>query len=261
MAATSSATSTATSSAVINGDLVNVNTGDPAQEKYPGAVSPQQYTDEGPSYPLEGPVQGGSQPSPYGALTPGSGSGGGIIDLSFTTGTDGPQERYPEACSTPVALSFPGARPPALHADDGSGAVAAAQTVVPAFIGQLLRKTPTGQTYNRQWQFDTVNGQWVPSPNGRIDYDQIQMHDPAPGDGGGYAPWDPGYAERPVLLNVAYQATPVTSVNSQYGVNGFLPDRSQWQAYQAETYAAPPDPIANPTETPAVSNGSGWLLG
>ena len=245
------------------GDYVNIPVASPATEKYPGAVSPTQYVDPGPAYPIEGPITPTPPSSPFGGSTPVPGSGGGIIDLSFLTGTDGPQADWDSNGGQAVTpnLSYPGAAPPELHADDGTGAVAAAQTIVPAFIGALKRMTGMGQTYNREYAFEPVNGQNVPVANGRVDYDQIQSWDPAPGDGGGYAPWDPGYSERPVLLNVAYSATQVNDVPSSYGVFGALPDRSQWQVYNAQTYAAPPDPLVNQPAAPAPSNSGGWVLG
>lgn len=247
-----------------NWSSVNVAAGSPATEKYPGAVDPQVYTEDYPApFPIQGPNPAAGV-SPYGAQTPPAGSGGGIIDTTYLTGTDAPEAVWDSAGGTAVTpnLSYPGALPPNLHEDDGSGAVAAAQTVVAAAIGKLIRKTPTGQTYNRDYAFEPVNGQLVPSANGRVDFDQIQEWDPAPGDGGGYAPWEVPYAERPVLLNVAYQQTPVTNVGNQYGVNGFLPDRSQWNSFQAETYAAPPDPVVNQSPAPAASSmGTGWLPG
>lgn len=252
----SSVTSSVTPAAVPV-DLVNVATGSPAQERYPGALDASLYTDAGPSYPIEGPVAGDQGPQPFGAETPAETGGGGIIDLSFTSGTDGPQESFGDSQQTQVALSYPGARPPELHADDGSGAVAAAQSVTPAFIGRLVRKVIFGQTYNREYaDGDTP---YNPTSNGRQDMDQQQWWDPAPGDGGGYAPWDVPYAERAVLQNLAYQSTPVTDVPSSYGVYGDLPDRSQWNSYPAEAYMAPADPQVN---QPAPDSGytSDWVM-
>jgi hypothetical protein len=248
------ATSAATSAATPSTGSVNSAVGYPTTEKYPGAVSPSQYTDPGPQYPIEGPAA--VTPSPYGTSAPEAAAGGGIVDLTFTSGTDGPSTPWDSSAGQPFAPS--GAVNPALHADDGSGAVAAFQTVVPAFIGKLTRKTPTGQTWNREYAFDPVDGMNVPQQNGRVDFDQIQEWDPHPDDG---QPWEVPYAERPVLLNVAYTAQPVTSMPDPWGVSGLLPDRSQWNAYAAETYAAPPDPIVNQPATPAPSTSSGWLLG
>lgn len=247
------------------GNMVNVPTGFPATEKYPGAVSPGQYSDAdtGESYPVEGPVQGDSGFSPFGTATPPAGSGGGIVDLSYTYGTDAPAAAWDSSGGIPTVpnLSYPGAVPPELHGDDGTGAVAAAQAVVPAAIGQLTRRTVRGQTWNRDYVFESANGMYVPSVNGRTDLDQSQAHDPHPGSGGGYAPWDTGYAERPVFLNVAYQATPVSPVASQYGVSGALPDRAPFNDYPAQSYETPADPTVSQPSAPAASGSSGWLLG
>lgn len=241
------------------GDYVNIPVASPTTERWPGAVDPTQYTDEGPAYAIEGPVPGGLAASPYGTTEPLPGSGGGILDTTYLWGTDGPMVPWDSSAGEPFAPS--GALNPELHADDGTGAVAAAQTVVPAFIGDQRRVTPTGQTYNREYAFENTNGMNVPEANGRIDWDQMQTFDPAPGDGGGYDPWQPGYSERPILLNVAYQATPVNDVPSEQGTFGPLPDRSPWQAYQAQTYLAPADPIVNQPAPPSASNSGGWLLG
>jgi len=106
-----------------------------------------------------------------------------------------------------------------------------------------------------------VQGMYVPAPNGRSNLDQRQAWDPAPGDGGGWAPWDPGYSERPVMNNLAYQAYPVTNGETVYGVSGDLPDRAPWQNYDAQAYEAPPDPVVSQAAAPEASMGSGWLLG
>jgi len=256
-----SATAPAATPAVNPGDLVNVPAGTPAQERWPSAVDPSQYTDTGPDYPLEGPPYGSWMADEYGGSVPVQAEGGGIQDTSWITGTDGPQAVWDTAGGQPVMpnLTSPGALPPELHGED-TGAVFASQYQVPAQIGLLQRQTGTGQTYSRDYVFDSVNGQLVPSANGRVDYDQRQTWDPAPGDGGGYAPWDPGYAERPVLLNVAYMATPVTEEPSIYGVSGALPERSPFNAYAAESYEGPADPVVNQPAVPALSSGGGWVL-
>jgi hypothetical protein len=245
------------------GNAVNIPVASPATERYPGAVDPSVYTQDYPSpFNVEGPIPGTPGDSPFGVSGPSASSGGGVVDATWLTGTDAPTVPWDSSGGQAVTpnLSYPGATNPELHSDDGSGAVAAAQTVVPAYIGDLTRSTVTGQTFNREYVFEPVNGMWVPSANGRIDFDQTQTWDPSPGDGGGYAPWDPGYSERPVLLNVAYQAYPVTSAGNQYSVNGLLPDRSQWNAYEAQAYEAPPDPIVNQPAAPAPSGSGGWLL-
>jgi hypothetical protein len=256
-AITSAATPAATP-AVVLGDLVNVAAGKPAQERWPGPVDPSQYTDAGPEYPIEGPAYGTWMADDLGGSMPESAQGGGIQDTSWTTGTDGPMVPWDSSAGAPFAPS--GALDPDLHGQD-TGAVFVNQHATPAAIGTLTRTTRTGQTYNREYAFDAVTGMYVPAPNGRVDYDQRQDWDPSPGDGGGYAPWDPGYAERPILLNVAYQATPVTEVPGVYGVSGALPDRAPFNAYSAESYESPADPVVNQPAAPADDIGGGFLIG
>jgi hypothetical protein len=256
-AATSAVTQAATP-AVNSGDLVNVAAGNPAQERWPGSVDPSQYTDAGPEYPIAGPPAGSWMADEFGGSVPHAEQGGGIQDMSWTTGTDGPMVPWDSSAGAPFAPS--GALNPDLHGQD-TGAVYQNQHVTPAAIGTLTRTTGVGQTYNREYAFDPVTGMNVPAPNGRVDYDQRQTWDPSPGDGGGYAPWDPGYAERPILLNVAYQATPVTEVPDVYGVSGALPDRAPFNAYTAESYESPADPVVNQPATPAANTGGGFLLG
>lgn len=252
-----SAAAPAATAAVTPGDLVNVAAGMPAAQRWPSAVDPAQYTDEGPGYPVEGPPYGTWMADEYGGSVPVQAPGGGIQDTSWTTGTDAPMVPWDSSAGAPFAPS--GALDPDLHGSD-TGAVFAAQNSVPAAIGQLTRTTRAGQTWNREYAFEPVNGQLVPAANGRADYDQRQDWDPAPGDGGGYAPWDPGYAERPVLLNVAYQATQVNESDGIYGVAGQLPDRSPFNAYQAAAYESPPDPvIAQPA--PSGTPAGGFVLG
>jgi hypothetical protein len=239
----------------LSGDLVNVATGYPATERYPGAVNPTQYTDPGPAYPVEGPAEGDTE-APFATAAPTVGSGGGLVDTTYLWGTDGPVEALSSGTPTEVNLTYPGARPPALHSDDGTGAVAQRWASIPAYIGTLIRATGIGQTWNREYAFEPTNGMYVPGANGRTDLDQQQMWNPSgPADpGGGYDPWQPGYSERPVLLNVAYQATPVTNTGNIYGVSGFLPDRSVWNEYEAQTYAVPPDPIVEQPGPPSENS-------
>jgi hypothetical protein len=258
-AATTSATSSAGLPAVNSGDLVNVAVGYPAQERWPGPVDPGQYTDAGPDYLIEGPPSGGWVLDDWAGNVPEQIQGGGVQDTSWMTGTDGPQLPWDSAAGAPFAPS--GAVNPDLHSTD-TGAVFAAQHVVPADIGQVVRHSPAGQTWNREYAFDPVTGGNVPALNGRANYDQMQVTDPAPGDGGGWAPWDPGYAERPVYNNLAYTATEVTSEPVYTGVAGQLPDRSPWQAYSAEFYEAPASPAIAPSPAAAAGGTSdGWLIG
>jgi len=259
--ATSAATSAVTpaaSSTVIFGDSVNAVVASPASSRWPGPVNPVTYQDTGPDYAIEGPPGGSwvlSDVAP--GDMPGGITEGGIQDTSWMTGTDGPEVDWDSAAGRPFAPSQ--AVIPDLHGQD-TGAVFQAQYVTPATVGQITRHTGTGQTYNREYAFDPVQGGLVPAPNARQDYDQTQTWDPAPGDGGGWAPWDPGYSERPILNNVAYQATPVTD-SGMYGVAGAIPDRAPMNDYTAQSYEAPPDVIVNQPAGPPTSNVGGWLLG
>lgn len=247
----------AATSATASGDLVNVETGYPAATRWPGSVDPSTYTDAGPEYPLEGPPAGPWVLDDFTGTVPEMASGGGIQDTSWTTGTDAPMVPWDSSAGPPFAGSA--AADPDLHGED-TGAVYQAQHVPPAYIGTLQRQTIIGQTYNREYQYEPVNGQYVPVPNGRQNLDQRQVWNPAPGDGGGWAPWDPGYSERPIYNNVAYQATPVNTVPTPYGVSGDLPDRSTW-SYPAAAYEAPADPVVNEAPAPVQDTGGGWLLG
>lgn len=257
-AATTSSTATAAAVAANPSNVINASVDTPAQERWPGALDPGQYNDAGPAFAIEGPPADPWILQDFASDTPGPLSGGGIQDVSWTTGTDGPQAPWDSAAGAPFAPS--GALPPALHGQD-TGAVYQSQHVVPAAIGQLIRAAIPAQAWSRVYAFDTDNGALVPELAGRMNLDQQQRWDPAPGDGGGWAPWDPGYAERPVLNNVAYQATPVISLPDPQSLAGALPERSPFNAYSAVTYAAPPDPIVNPPAAAAAATGEGWLLG
>ena len=239
------------------GNAVNVAIGYPAQERWPGPVDPGTYTDAGPDYPLEAPPYGSWTAEPFLGAVPEGAPGGGVQDTSWQTGTDGPMVPWDSSAGAPFAPSGP--VPPLLHAED-TGAVFVGQHVTPAEIGRQERHTGQGQTYNREYAFDPVTGENVPAANGRTNMDQIQTRDPAPADGGGYNPWDPGYSERPVFLNVAYQATAVSDSGPQ-GVSGDLPDRAPYQNYAAEAYEAPPDPAVLQGGAPAPDTAGGWLLG
>ena len=259
-ASTTSSTAAAAAGATLPGDLVNVAAASPAAERWPGALDPVQYTDAGPVHATAGPPAdpwiltdfGGPQ-DPPGPL-----AGGGVQDVSWTTGTDGPQAAWDSAAGPPFAPS--GALPPALHGQD-TGAVYTSQHVVPAAIGQLIRAAIPAQAYSRAYAFEPVNGALVPELAGRMNLDQQQRWDPSPHDGGGWAPWDPGYAERPVLNNLAYMATPVRSLDNPQSLSGALPERSPFNTYGAVTYAAPPDPIVNPPAAAAAASDTGWQLG
>jgi hypothetical protein len=259
MASSSASSSVTPAASAAAGNSVNVPAGYPAAERYPGPVDPVQYTDAGPEFPIEGPPSGDwvLGDAAAGSL-PEQSPGGGIQDTSWTSGTDGPQLPWDSAAGAPFAPSA--AVNPDLHGQD-TGAVFTNQYSTPPAIGRIERQTIPGQTWNREYVFDPVQGMYVPQANGRANMDQRQVWDPAPGDGGGWAPWDPGYSERPVLLNVAYQASPVTEEGGIYGVSGALPDRAPFNAYAAQAYAAPPDPIVTQPAAPAAGTGGGWLLG
>jgi hypothetical protein len=259
-AATSAATPAATS-AVNSSDLANYPVGYPTQERYPGGVDPAQYSDAGPEYPIEGPPDGQWSLNDWPSSTPESLEGGGIQDTSWMTGTDGPQTPWDSSGGQPVTpnLSYPGALNPDLHAQD-TGAVYQAFHATPANIGSIVRHTGQGQTMNRQYAFDPVTGQYIPAPNGRANMDQSQYWEPNPIDGD--APFYPGYAERPIFNNVAYEATQVNEVPSPYGVSGQLPDRSPFNDYAATAYTSPADPsVSQPPAASDTSSGGGWLLG
>jgi len=249
--------STISGSAVNAADLVSAPAGYPAQERWPGAVSPSQYTDEGPEYPIEGPVAGSWVLDSTSGSVPAQLHGGGIQDTSWTTGTNGPETAWDSAAGAPFAPSK--AVNPLLHAED-TGAVFQATHTVPAGIGKVTRHTGTGQTYSRAFAFDAVNGQYVPASNGRTNMDQAQSWDPNPVDGD--APFYPGYSERPIFNNVAYQSTPVTPEATPYSVAGALPDRSSF-SYGAEAYEGVPDPVVTQPAPPAPvpSFSGGWVLG
>lgn len=257
-AAATSATTAAATPAVVSGDLVNVAAGTPTQERWPSAVDPAQYTDAGGAYQIEGPAAGGWVLDDFTGSVPDLSPGGGMQDTSWATGTDGPQLPWDSAAGNAFAPSA--AINPDLHGQD-TGAVFVSQNSPPPAVGQIVRTSLPGQTYNREYAFDPVTGEYMPAPNGRMNLDQQQRWDPAPGDGGGYAPWDPGYAERPIQLNVAYQATPVTEVQSPYGVSGALPDRSQFNSYASEAYEQPPSPQVLASAPADTSTGGGFLLG
>lgn len=252
-AATRSSTTAAaaTSTAASPGDLVNVAVGFPAPQRWPGPVDPAQYTDAGPPSPITGPPADPWILNDWVSDVPPEIQGGGVQDTSWTTGTNGPQAPWDSNAGPAFAPS--GAAPPELHGQD-TGAVWQAQHVVPAAIGRLVRASIPAQAFSRTYAFDPVTGENVPVLAGRMNLDQQQRWDPAPGDGGGWAPWDPGYAERAVQQNLAYQATAVRSGASPQGVSGDLPDRSPWNAYAAETYAAPPDPVVNPPAAAAAGD-------
>lgn len=235
-------------------DLVNVPAGFPAQEIYPGAVTPAQYEDPGaPPQPRTGPVVGEQQPqifaTPAIEAQPG---GGGVQDLSDYCGHDAPQVAWDSSAGQPFAPS--GSLDPVLHGED-TGGVYRDEHVIPAAIGSLTRTTDTAQTYNRLSATQSTIGQT--EPNGRTNLDQAQYHNPE-----GYQPWEIPYSERPIQNNLAYEAMPVTAGGSGLIPDGSLPDRSPYD-YAAQAYEAPPDPDVSvvPAGTGTGNIGGGFLLG
>jgi hypothetical protein len=240
-------------------DLVNQAAGSPAAERYPGAVSPDQYAAGRPGALLQGgpagPAEGtwGTQPFGGGPV-PMESPGGGYQDASWTTGHDGPQSPWDSSAGAAFAPS--GALDPDLHGED-LGAAYVRERVIPASIGKLTRRTMTGQT--TVTQAETLTEKVGTSPNGRQDLDQQQWHDPD-----GYNPWTIPYAERPVLNNLAHEAVPFDPITTAYGVSGYLPDRSPYDAGLAVAYEAPPDPavttvpVSQSASNPGI--GGGWVL-
>jgi hypothetical protein len=235
-------------------DLVNVPVADPAAEKYPGAVDPQVYLDPGVPLSAAGPLDVGAEP--FASSLPPQVQGGGYQDTTWVLGNEGnaPGNPWDSNAGPPFAPS--GAANPEIHDDDGTGATFAAQYVVGANFGQLTRATRDGETYNREYVFEPVNGMNVPAPNGRSDHDQYQYHDPDPVNGGGYSPGNIPYAERPIMNNLAYEAMPILPTDSAYTPSGQLPDRSQYNSYQAQAYEAPQDPYVG-VVTPQSQSGMG----
>lgn len=232
-------------------DLVNVPAGQPAQERWPGALDPAVHTDSGTVSPqFAGPVFGDQAPEPFGDTLPHLASGGGWQDTGPETGHDAPILPWDSSAGGPFAPSGP--VDPDLHGTD-TGGVWVKEYVVPAEIGTLTRRTMTGQTWNRVAETQTEKiGQAV---NNRLDLDQQQWHDPD-----GYDPWTIPYAERPILNNVAYEAMPIQPTDSSYTPAGALPDMSAY-SYAAQAYEAPPDPAVASAPAPAANVGSGWLSG
>lgn len=250
-AATSAATPAAASAADPGGQLTDVPAGEPAAERYPGAVDATQYgpgSSTTPGTPA-GPPYGSWGAEPFTATLPEQAPGGGYQDTSWQTGHDAPQADWDSSAGAPFAPSGPAS--PELHAED-TGAVYHQEHVIPAAIGSLTRHTMTGQTWNRVNPTQDAHGRT--EPNGRTDLDQQQWHDPD-----GYDPWQIPYAERPILNNLAYAAVP-SSAEGGYAASGALPDRSLYNDYAAVAYESPADPAvttATPTSDPGI--GGGWL--
>lgn len=242
-------------------DLVNVASGQPAAETYPGALDPAPHSgqaDQNPTTPggVTGPPYGSWQAQPFTAVLPEQAPGGGYQDTAWQTGHDGPQAAWDSQAGEPFAPSGPVSA--LLHAED-TGAVFRQEYVIPAAIGSLTRRTGAGQTTVRAGYGDQVLKDNALSPNNRVNLDQYQVHR---GDDSGWNPWNIPYAERPVLNNLAFEAQPVEQSGSPYVPSGYLPDRSVYD-YAAVAYEAPPDPYVG-TAAPAQADaaiGGGFVLG
>ena len=241
-------------------DVVNAPTGYPASERYPGPVDPSQYTGAGADQYLpttpggpEGPPYGDQAAEPFAQTLPHMAPGGGWQDTAWASGHDGPQAPWDSSAGAAFAPSGP--VPPQLHGTD-TGGVWIKEYVVPAAIGSLTRRTQPGQTTVRNGSGDQTLKDNVTSPNGRTDLDQYQDWNPD-----GYDPWVIPYGERPVLNNLAWEATAIDPTGAPYTPSGALPDRAPYLAYPAQAYEAPPDPDVATAAAPAAGTGGGWLLG
>jgi len=249
--AAASAAAAAASPATDPVDLIDVPAGQPATERYPGAVDAAAYgpgSSTTPGTPA-GPPYGSWGAEPFTATLPEQAPGGGYQDTGWQTGHDGPQAGWDSSAGQPFSPS--GAVAPVLHGED-TGAVYQQEHVIPAAIGSLTRRTMTGQTWNRVSGTQDTHGR--SEPNGRLDLDQQQWHNPD-----GYDPWMIPYAERPVLNNLAYEAVS-SAAEGGYAASGGLPDRSLYNEYAAVAYEAPADPAVDTVAAagdPGI--GGGWL--
>jgi hypothetical protein len=247
-----SATSAAARAAVpVN--AVNEPVAWPGAERYPGAVSPDEYGPGSFTPPGggAGPTATAPGPQPFGAELPPEPMGGGYDDTVWASGHNGPQVPWDSSAGRPFAPS--GALDPELHSQD-TGGVWKREHVIPAGIGKLSRRAPAAQTYDRLSATQQSIG--LTAPNNRQDLDQYQDWDPD-----GYAPWSIPYSERPIFNNVAYQPVATTDPGTAYGAAGALPDMSPYD-YQAVAYQAPPDPSVQPAPAAAAGGmiGGGWVL-
>jgi hypothetical protein len=260
-AATPAATSAAASAAppfFDPVDAVNTATGYPVTPRYPGALDAEQYSapeaDEGfpttPGGPGE-PTQ--SEGQPFAAGLPHIAQGGGYADFASASGHDGPQVAWDSSAGGAFAPSA--AVNPELHGTD-TGGVFNREYVVPAAIGSLTRRSSPGQTTVRNGSGDQVTKDNVTAPNDRTNLDEYQNWNPD-----GYDPWEIPYSERPVLNNVAWEATAIDPTGMPYTPSGSLPDRSVYNEYPAMAYDAPPDPYVSSGAAAAGSPGigGGWV--
>lgn len=247
-------TTPAAQSAVLlsNNDLVNQQVANPAQERYPGAVNPNQY---GPGSATDHPYAApkNQPPEPFTARTPQSVSGGGWQDTAWMSGHDAPQVPWDSQNQGESIYRGPGAVNPELHADD-TGGVFRHTYATPPVIGSLRRHTMYGQTTIRQ-SGDTLIRDGQTAPNNRQDMDQQQWW-----NSDGYAPHPVPYAERPIMNNVAYESIPTNDPGNQYSPSGNLTGNAP-HSYAAETYGAPPDPyVGQPGTNSNGIIGSSWTL-
>lgn len=247
--------SPAASSAAVPADLVNVPAGYPAQERYPGAVGATEHLDPGPDNPARtGPVLGQQGSQPFRTVIPQMEPGGGVADMPWTH--DGPELPWDSSSGEPFAPSGP--VDPDVHGQD-TGGVRRHEHVIPAAIGVLTRETGTGQTWHRVAATQSAIGQTA--PNGRVNLDQQQWHNPDAREG--FGPFPQPYSERPILNNLAYQPAPMDAIPSSYAPDGGLPDMSAYQSYPAIAYDQPADPaVGSASQVPQASAGigGGWVL-
>lgn len=224
----------------------------PAANTWPGAVDSAEYL---PGSPATSP--GGlstvteTQVSPYIAnpavVQPG---GGGFQDASWMSGHDGPSVPWDSSAGEPFAPS--GALDPALHGQELGGTFVG-EYVIPAAIGDPVRRTSYGQT--TVTEAETQTAKVGTAPNNRTNRDEYQTNNHE-----GYAPYEIQYSERPIQNNVASQMVDLNKVMNPYGVAAGLPDASPYD-YAAAAYEAPPDPhVGQASLTPPIAGGGGWVL-
>lgn len=250
-AATPAAASSATP-AVTAADLVNqVTQAGVASPVYPGAVDPDTYLNPGDLTRSQDIADGPLPGQEFSATLPAPSEGGGYQDTSWETGHDAPQgpwdnQPYPGLPPGPVGYAD-------THGAD-TGAVYQAEHVVPPDIGRLTRRAIPGQTMNEVFQFDPVTGERLSVPNGRVNLDQYQAQ-----NSDAFDPWEPGYSERAIYNNLAYEAAAHTGTGI-YSPDGSLPDLAPHD-YAAQAYQAPPDPATSVATPSSGGIGGGWVLG
>lgn len=230
----------------LNVAQLNAVTGYPAQETYPGAIT----TDHSGT----GQTEGNRVPGPGGgAAPPGFPSQAYQPDLSSGEAGDSQAQFGHAAEIAPfdnqrVPFAPPGVLDP-VHTVDTGGTHRTEHVPMPRSPG-WWRRTIGMQTFNRQ-SFVTDTSGWQQNvPNGRMDLNQDQGQ-----NADGYHPFTLPYSERPIRAKFAYEAFPVETASSVYGVNAVL-DGPQLMGGQGNTvYEAPPDPTVNvqPVQQTATS--------